>query len=222
MDESEKKVWAEVLAEAKRDPRWHHSLHGCFECGVCVGSCPSARYYDYSPRRIAQAMAREDLNLLKEIVEEDIWNCSQCYACTRCPRGNSPGGLVIILREVAVKHALPSAVEAMTGYTRVIYKVMTTGTQVSSDMLQVDAFPDWGPQVADTSKHLDEWRQAIPTASLWGTKSSAWNVDQKTRLELYRIWQMTGVMDWVKPVAPSVAALLEEEFEEALEEEGEE
>ena len=43
----------------------------------------------------------------------------------------------------------------MEGYSRIIYKIMSTGTQVSPDMLQPDAFPDWGPEVKDVSDNLD-------------------------------------------------------------------
>ena len=52
--------------------------------------------------------------------------------------------------------------EALKGYTRIIDKLMSTGTQVSPDMLQADAFPDWGPEVKDVSDNLDLWRRAIP------------------------------------------------------------
>ena len=135
-----------LFEQVKADIRFADYLYGCYECGICVAACPSARFYDFSPRRIAQAAAREDPDLVYQQMQEDIWECSQCFSCLRCPRGNNPGGIVTIIREVAVTNGLASAKQALSGYSRIIYKIMSTGTQVSPDMLQADAFPDWGPR----------------------------------------------------------------------------
>lgn len=151
-----------LIDEAKADPRWPDYLYGCYECGICVAACPSARFYDFSPRKIAQAAAREDIDLMYEQMNDDIWNCSQCFSCNRCPRQNSPGGVITVLREIAVTNGLQSAKKAIEGYSRIIYKITGTGTQVSPDMLQADAFPDWGPQVLEVSADLDLWRRALP------------------------------------------------------------
>ena len=140
-----------LFEQVRSDIRFGDYLYGCYECGICVAACPSARFYDFSPRRIAQAAAREDVELVYQQMQEDIWECSQCFSCLRCPRGNNPGGLITIMREVAVSNGLASAKEALKGYSRIIYKIMSTGTQVSPDMLQQDAFPDWGPETADVS-----------------------------------------------------------------------
>ena len=156
------------------DIRFGDYLYGCYECGICVAACPSARFYDFSPRRIAQAAAREDVELVYQQMQEDIWECSQCFSCLRCPRGNNPGGIITIMREVAVNNGLASAKEALAGYSRIIYKIMSTGTQVSPDMLQPDAFPDWGPETGDVSANLDLWRRALPSETLH-TTSTGWD-----------------------------------------------
>lgn len=208
-----------LLAEVKADPRYHDYLYGCYECGICVASCPSARFYEFSPRRIAQTMSREDADTFYEILTEDVWNCSQCFSCNRCPRQNSPGGLVTLMREVAVKNGLDSAKKALTGYGRVIYKVMSMGTQVSPDMLQRDAFPDWGPGVQQVADNLEVWRRAIPPETLH-TTTSAWQIDEKTITELYLIWHMTGVMDMIRAVDESLHDILTEIMEDTLIEKG--
>ncbi len=95
------------------------------------------------------------------------------------PSGQQPGGIVTIMREVAVRHGMASAREALEGYSRIIYKIMSTGTQVSPDMLQPDAFPDWGPEVADVSEHLKLWRRALPPETLH-TTSTGWDVSDRT------------------------------------------
>ncbi len=203
----------------KNDMRFNDYLYGCYECGICVAACPSARFYDFSPRRIAQAAAREDVELMYQYMNEDVWDCSQCFSCLRCPRGNNPGGIITIMREVAVKNGLKTAKDALEGYGRVIYKIMSTGTQVSPDMLQPEAFPDWGPEVKDVSDNLDLWRRALPPETLH-TTTTGWEVDEKTIIELYLIWHMTGVMDMIEKVDKGLHMILNDVMEERLEEAG--
>ncbi len=208
-----------LMEEVFADPRLPHYLYGCYECGICVAACPSARFYDFSPRRIAQAAARRDIDLMFQQMEEDIWECSQCFSCLRCPRGNNPGGIITVMREVAVKNGLHSAQEALHGYSRIIFKIMSTGTQVSPDMLQPDAFPDWGPEVKDVSENLDLWRRALPPETHHTTKTG-WAVADKTIVELYLIWLETGALDMIKQVDEGIHMILEEVMEERLEDEG--
>ncbi len=208
-----------LFDEVTRDERFEEYLYGCYECGICVASCPSARFYDFSPRRIAQAVAREDVDLVYTLMNDSIWDCSQCFSCDRCPRKNSPGGLITIMREVAVNNGLSSAQEALEGYGRIVYKIMGTGTQVSPDMLQPNAFPDWGPHVKDISDNLEIWRRALPPETLHTTETG-WQVDDKTIIELYLIWHMTGVMNMIQEVDEGLYEILVDVMEERLEEEG--
>jgi heterodisulfide reductase subunit C2 len=208
-----------IFAQVKADMRFPDYLYGCYECGICVAACPSARFYDFSPRRIAQAAGREDVELLYQQMQEDIWECSQCFSCVRCPRGNNPGGVILIMREVSINNGMASAREALEGYSRIIYKIMSTGTQVSPDMLQPDAFPDWGPDVKDVSDNLDLWRRMLPPETHHTTKTS-WEVSQKTLVELYLIWLHTGALDMIKEVDEGLFMILQEVMEEALEDEG--
>jgi heterodisulfide reductase subunit C len=152
-------------------------------------------------------------------MNDDVWNCSQCFSCTRCPRGNNPGGLITIMREVAVRNGLASARDALEGYGRVVYKIMSTGTQVSPDMLQPNAFPDWGPHVQEISDNLELWRRALPPETMH-TTSTAWEVSDETLTELYLIWMMTGSMEIVAAVDPGLHEILTDVMEELLEEAG--
>ena len=208
-----------LFDEMRADPRYEDYLFGCYECGICVAACPSARFYDFSPRKIAQALARQDVELIYEQLNDDVWNCSQCFSCTRCPRGNNPGGLITIMREVAVNNGLGSARDALEGYGRVVYKIMGTGTQVSPDMLQPNAFPDWGPHVKEISDHLDVWRRALPPETLH-TTTTAWQVDDRTITELYFIWHATGVMEMIEEVDEGLYEILNDVMEEVLEDAG--
>lgn len=213
--EEKLRLWEEV----KSDDRFPDYLYGCYDCGICVAACPSAKYYDFSPRKIAQAAAREDVELIYEQMNDDVWNCSQCFSCNRCPRQNSPGGLITLLREVSVKNGLASAKDALEGYGRVVYKIMTTGTQISPDMLQPDAFPDWGPDVEKTSDNLDLWRRALPPETLHTTETS-WVVSDETLIELYLIWLHSDVMDIIKEADEGLHMIILDVMEETLEDAG--
>jgi heterodisulfide reductase subunit C len=208
-----------LFEQVKGDFRFADYLFGCYECGICVAACPSAKFYDFSPRRVAQAAAREDVDLIYQQMQEDIWECSQCFSCLRCPRGNNPGGIITIMREVAVNNGLASAKEALVGYSRIIYKIMSSGTQVSPDMLRSDAFPDWGPETADVADNLDLWRRALPAETMH-TTSAGWSVADKTLVELYLIWLETGALDMIAEVDRGLHSILLELMEERLEEEG--
>ena len=208
-----------MLAEVEADSRFPEFLKGCYECGICVAACPSARFYDFSPRKITQAVARQDAELVWEQMNKDVWDCSQCFSCLRCPRGNNPGGVITIMREVAVKNGLHTAKEALEGYGRIIYKIMGTGTQVSPDMIQPEAFPDWGPDTREISSHLQLWRKALPPETLH-TTSTAWDVSDKTLTELYVIWHLSGVLDMIKGIDPGLHMILGDVMEELLEEQG--
>jgi len=208
-----------LFDEMRADPRYEDYLYGCYECGICVAACPSARFYDFSPRKITQAHARQDVELVFEQLNDDVWNCSQCFSCTRCPRGNNPGGLITVMREVAVGNGLGTARDALEGYGRVVYKIMGTGTQVSPDMLQPNAFPDWGPHVKEISDHLETWRRALQPETLH-TTTTAWEVDDRTVAELYYIWYATGVMEMIEEVDEGLHEILEDVMEEVLEEAG--
>ncbi len=208
-------VKEDLFRQVKADMRFPDYLYGCYDCGICVAVCPSARFYDFSPRRIAQAAGREDVELFYQQMQEDIWECSQCFSCLRCPRGNNPGGIILIMREVAINNGLASARHALEGYSRIVFKIMSTGTQVSPDMLQPDAFPDWGPEVKDVSDNLDLWRRALPPET-HHTTSASWEVDEKTLVELYLIWFHTGVLDMIKEVDDSLYMILSEVMEDRL------
>jgi heterodisulfide reductase subunit C len=208
-----------LFDQVRQDLRFEGYLYGCYECGICVAVCPSARFYDFNPRRIAQALAREDVELVYEQMNGEVWECSQCFSCLRCPRGNNPGGLVTIMREVAVKNGLATAKQALEGYSRIIYKIMSTGTQVSPDMIRPDAFPDWGPTAKETADNLALWRRAMPPDTMH-TTSSSWEVDDKTLTELYFIWYSTGVMDMIRTLDESLHMILVDVMEEKLEDAG--
>ena len=207
----------EVFEDIQADIRFDHELNGCLNCGICTATCPAAHYYDFSPREIVQLLWTENLEGIYDAMQEKIWSCAQCYTCAaRCPFGNSPGGLVMIMREVAIKHGMQSAKDVLRPFSRVMLKLISTGNQLAPDMINPDHFADWGPNIAKIDAPLKLLRQAIPMATL-NTTETAWEVNLKTSVELYTIWEMTGVLDQLETIDENLFDVISDIMDEKRE-----
>ena len=85
------------------DVRFEEGLKACMNCGVCTAICPAAEFYDYDPRKVVDIVqSRDDEEILKLLKSETIWYCGECMSCrTRCPRGNTPGFIIMALRTLS-------------------------------------------------------------------------------------------------------------------------
>ena len=215
----------EIFGDIQSDLRYDHELNGCLNCGICTATCPAAHYYDFSPREIVQLLWTENLEGVYDAMQEKIWACAQCYTCAaRCPFGNSPGGLVMIMREAAIKHGMQSAKDVLRPFSRVMLKLISTGNQLSPDMISTEHFPDWGPAISKVDAPLKALRKAIPVPTL-NTIETAWQVNLKTSVELYTIWEMTGVLDQLETIDENLFDVItdimdekREDYDEWLEE----
>jgi heterodisulfide reductase subunit C len=87
----------------------------CYQCGACVGDCPSARFYPgFNPREI---MLTALLGQVDRLITPDsvIWQCSNCYNCyERCPQDVRPVEVIIALKNLArLEGNPPPAVRAV-------------------------------------------------------------------------------------------------------------
>ena len=205
-----RKFWEAV----KSDFRFNEYLRGCLNCGVCTSGCPATKFYDYGPREMIQYMMRDAADKIWEFVNKKVWACVQCYTCSmRCPFNNEIAGLIMLLREYAVQFGLPSAKEILAPYRRVLYTVITTGNQVTPNMIQPDAFPDWGPQAIEESKNMDVYRKAIPVDLLQRT-DIGWQSSLQTAVELMTIFIESGVLDAIKKVDEDLYEMIMDIYEE--------
>ncbi|BDC17245.1 4Fe-4S dicluster domain-containing protein [Acidianus sp. HS-5] len=204
----------EFWKTVKSDFRFNESLRGCLNCGVCTSGCPAAKFYDFGPREMIQYMMRDEADKIWQFTNEKVWACVQCYTCSmRCPFNNEIAGLIMLLREYAVQFALPSAKEILAPYRRVLYTVLTLGNQVTPDMIQPDAFPDWGPQAVEESKNMDVYRKAIPVDLMQRT-DVGWHPSLQTSVEMMTIMFESGVMDSIKKVDPDLYDMIADIYDE--------
>lgn len=89
----------------EKDIRFEEGLTACMNCGVCTAICPAAEFYDYDPRKIVDTVQScDDDELIDLLKSETIWYCGECMSCkTRCPRGNTPGFIIMALRTLSQK-----------------------------------------------------------------------------------------------------------------------
>lgn len=92
--------WYKSLTE---DVRFIESVNACMNCGICTAICPAAEFFEYDPRSIITIVQSGNKERILELINsETIWLCGQCMSCkTRCPRGNTPGVVISVLRKIA-------------------------------------------------------------------------------------------------------------------------
>ncbi len=98
----------------------------CYQCGACVGDCPSTRYGSgFNPREI---MLKVLYGLGSELLREDsiLWQCTNCYNChERCPQQVKPVEVIISLKNMLADRGLvPDTVD------KVIHTFETCGRTV--------------------------------------------------------------------------------------------
>ncbi|HNW57012.1 MAG TPA: 4Fe-4S dicluster domain-containing protein [Bacteroidales bacterium] len=89
----------------KKDIRFNEGLNACMNCGVCTAICPAAEFYNYDPRKIVDTVQSGNNEEIEKLLKsETIWYCGECMSCkTRCPRGNTPGLVIMSLRTLSQK-----------------------------------------------------------------------------------------------------------------------
>jgi heterodisulfide reductase subunit C len=95
----------------------------CYQCGACVGDCPSARFSeDFNPRQIMQQVL---YGMEEELVGPDsvIWQCSNCFTCfDRCPQDVKPIEVIIALKNLMTERGL-----APDGVVEAAERILETG-----------------------------------------------------------------------------------------------
>ncbi len=96
-----------IIVDLPRRRRLLEALGGntvsyCYQCGACVGDCPSARFHPgFNPREIMLIAMLGGLDRLLDPASV-IWKCSNCYNCyERCPQDVRPVEVIIALKNLA-------------------------------------------------------------------------------------------------------------------------
>lgn len=141
----------ELYQELTKDVRFEEGLKSCMNCGVCTAICPAAEFYDYDPRLIAGIVQSKDEKRIEELLKSDtIWYCGECMSCkTRCPRGNTPGLIIMALRSLSQE--LGYFAESEKGRQQLAIKrvigenIVNKGYCVLPESLVPELHPEQGP-----------------------------------------------------------------------------
>lgn len=146
-----------LVDELMHDVRMREGLTACINCGTCTAICPAAEFYKYDPRQITHQVQNCNDNTLVELLKSDvIWYCGECMSCkTRCPRGNTPGLIIMALRYLSVKNGFFT--ESEKGRQQLYIKrtvgewILNTGYCMYLEGVGTDGHPEQGP--------VWDWRQ---------------------------------------------------------------
>lgn len=93
-------------------------------------------------------------------------------------------------------------------------KLITTGNQLSPDMIKPDHSPSWGPDIQKVEGDLKTLRNAIPWKP--AGPGTAWEVSLKTSVEIHTIFQGTSMRP-VEKMDPSLHEVITDFIEEKRE-----
>lgn len=92
-----------LIERLKQDIRFIEGMKACINCGTCTAICTASEFYHYDPRQIVDMVQTKNEEKIEELLKsETIWYCGECMSCkTRCPRGNTPGLIIMALRSLS-------------------------------------------------------------------------------------------------------------------------
>ncbi len=133
------------------DIRFDEGLRACINCGTCTAICPAAAFYNYDPKKIVTSVQTADDAVIGDLLKsETIWYCGECMSCkTRCPRGNTPGLIIMALRRLSIETGLFVESEKgrqMLALKRILgHSILTTGYCVHIENMDHSLHPEQGP-----------------------------------------------------------------------------
>jgi heterodisulfide reductase subunit C len=183
-----------------KDVRFEEGLNACMNCGVCTAICPAADFYNYDPRQIADLVQTRDNNIILELLKgETIWYCGQCMSCkTRCPRGNTPGMIIMALRKLS--QDLGYFTESEKGRQQFAIKrtigenILRYGYCVTSYVVLPEMHPEQGPVWVHYFKNLDSIIARFG-GKLNGEEGPLRKIKDSVLDELKNIFKVTGAKD---------------------------
>ncbi len=189
------------LDALNKDVRFVEGLKSCMNCGVCTAICPAASFYNYDPRMIVNLIQTRDEEKIEELLKDElIWYCGQCMSCkTRCPRGNTPGMIIMALRQLSQETGLFAESEKgrqQLAIQRIIgANILNIGYCVFPETVIPDQHKEQGP-VWDWA--FDKFEKIMPRfgANYKGKGAGALRkIDKRDLEELKSIFEETGAID---------------------------
>ena len=190
----------------KEDIHYIESLNSCMNCGVCTAICPSAEFYNYDPRIIVDTVQRQDEESLENLLKsETIWYCRECMSCkTRCPRCNTPGGVIMALRRLSQekgwfttseKGRQQYALQKILGNN-----ILQYGYCVTPDIVKPEMHPEQGPVWEWIYEHREDIYEKTHSNYRKAGAGALRQVDDESLAELRKIFDVTGGTEFMEHI----------------------
>lgn len=195
-----------ILEKIREDIRFQEAFSSCMNCGVCTAICPAAEFYQYDPRVICSIIqSGRDEEIEKLLREDTIWYCGQCMSCkTRCPRGNTAGMIITVLRKLSQElgHFAESekgrqqlAVERVIGRN-----ILNHGYCVHPDIVTYENHPEQGPVWEWYLHHIEEISAKLGAVYQQETAGALRKIGEKNLDEIRKIFEVTGGTEFFETI----------------------
>lgn len=191
---------ADLFKRLLKDIRFEEGLNACMNCGVCTAICPAAEFYNYDPRQVVDMVQSRDNETIRDLLKsETIWYCGQCMSCkTRCPRGNTPGQIIMALRQLSQE--LGYFTESEKGRQQFAVKrtvgdnILKFGYCTPSYEIHPDKHPEQGPVWEHVYENLEHVIARFG-GELHGKEGPLRGFTPEVMQELKDIFEVTGGLD---------------------------
>lgn len=197
---------SELIDRLKKDIHYIEGLNSCMNCGVCTAICPAAEFYNYDPRVVVDTVQREDEAEIERLMRsETIWYCGECMSCkTRCPRGNTPGLVIMALRKVAQDSGCFTDSEKgrqQFAITKTVgSNILERGYCITPDLVKPEMHPEQGPVWEWIYEHMDDVYERVHSNLHKPGAGALRKVDEESMGELHRIFEVTGGMEFMNKI----------------------
>jgi len=195
-----------LYEELEKDIRFEEGLKACMNCGVCTAICPAAEFYDYDPRKVVDTVQSGDEDeLVKLLKSETIWYCGECMSCkTRCPRGNTPGFIIMALRTLSQKTGYFT--ESEKGRQQLAIKrtvgenIFKYGYCAATYAVNADMHPEQGPIWKFILDNTDEVFERLGGQINGNGTGPLRKIPEEALSELKKIFDVTGGTEFFETI----------------------
>jgi heterodisulfide reductase subunit C1 len=191
-------MMGELYNKLAQDIRFMEGLTACINCGTCTAICAAAEFYDYRPRDIVDIVQSKDDSKIEELLKSDfIWYCGECMSCkTRCPRGNAPGLIIMVLRSLS--QDLGYFTESEKGRQQLAIKrtigqwILDHGYCVYAEEIGIENHPEQGPIWEWENKNLPDVMNRLGANYLGDGPGILRKIPEESLQEIKKIFDFTG------------------------------
>jgi heterodisulfide reductase subunit C len=187
--------------QLESDIRFREGLRACINCGTCSAICPAASFYDYDPKKIASQVQTGNDKIIEDLLKsETIWYCGECMSCkTRCPRGNTPGLIIMALRQLSINTGF--FVESEKGRQQLALKravggnILKYGYCLHIETIDPELHPEAGPIWKWIRKHTEKLFERLGANYKKDGPGALRKIPEADLDEIKKIFDLTGATE---------------------------